>query len=847
MTTLKIMNKNGNVVYTCNVPFVYTKTGNETLYSVTELRISHLPAEIDIEPYDDVILTDSFLGTINLCVDTFTCMQDGLDNPTYTYIISLFSRTKHLECTLCPNLRITSGTNRTVYDYLYDYNNLYGEKRRYEGGAFGSRYQLSQRVYDKFSKIVCPELQWNQPNLREVLTDLMMIADCIPIIKDNEIDYLDLTESTELTEDEKSHINYITKSQSSEDYVSELQMVIENTVQGNDWKTGIDDIAISELVHFDSDDGIITTDNVFLKTTYPIYYIKKIELYIPKRVLDSTTIHNSIVLIDITNYIYEYEKFITLPIAKDRVTATLGQYQNSSLYYRRGDTKIDGFSYLSPLWKSLWSGPNQTTIYDILVTNNLYGALNDFRPDRAYAKIEYVPLNNVMFRAGKSTNAKNKRIVIDNQTNSLSNPLTQGMMEYMKANRLGNQQLQINARYENGQNLLDVFKSYNNNVIYQVTYQVYDEHLEINAIATKDYILRDYYTGVKSKLRSWKVVSDKESTIRNEFIKIYCEFDLVKHQDYEMNAYSGLADYIAEDLSNYGLFDGQNDKRIKYVVVYTDYSSTLLLELSKKLVGNSICYSFGFTDNYYSGKGIEGYDDNLKGCIFDYYKYTSTNGTCSQISFKLLDGIDNTNGGDFIPYSYDSPSDSPNAAIDKKMFDVLAKRPLVNTDTYYNFVVYSNDYYYYKDNAEITQMRLQYEFCNNSPSRIYFNTNFIKNLGMISSAISDQQQPNEFAIYKGPRNKWNAKNPTLENAAMIGYIPNPNAGAYIDAVNTDNSTIRIAFITDESSDNVFYITTFESTPKILFALDGRKTCYLNLLKDRDKDIYDSDGYVIDSI
>ena len=116
--------------------FTITENFNETLNSAT-IRLSHLTNEIDIDNFDEVILTgDTRFNDLYFCVDDYECIEESLDtgNKTYTYEITLFSQIKLLEGIILPNLSITPlkspENKRSVYDYLSLYLNEYGEKIR---------------------------------------------------------------------------------------------------------------------------------------------------------------------------------------------------------------------------------------------------------------------------------------------------------------------------------------------------------------------------------------------------------------------------------------------------------------------------------------------------------------------------------------------------------------------------------------------------------------------------------------------------------------------------------------------------------------------------------------------
>ena len=362
-THIIILNKNNGTAYTLDENYILTDNYNETLDSVN-CRISHI-APIDIEVGDYVYLynTNPHRLTNYYMVESYVLTQDtiGVDNETYSYDITLCSQTKDLEGYLCPNLSITplrTGIKRSIYYYLELYNNLYGKKVRQSllgNITWHNAWILSANAYNKFTQIECPEMQWNAPTLREVFNDLMMVADCIPILRNGTIDYIDLTEK----KNEITSYNFIQRSQSLEDYASELKMNMQNVLQ-----TGIENIrntiTTTEYVTFRSNEYLLTSDNILLKTTYPILNIK--HLWMCMFVPYDTNGKAHLVKRDLTDldggsYINEYQKFITLNIAyrTTDITSEWYNYQNYGVYYTRGGNEITGFSALTKqvIWPSI--------------------------------------------------------------------------------------------------------------------------------------------------------------------------------------------------------------------------------------------------------------------------------------------------------------------------------------------------------------------------------------------------------------------------------------------------------------------------------------------------------------
>lgn len=663
---IQILNKNieNNVAkrYEVDEAPVATEVKNETLDSATVI-VSNQEDKIRVEPYDVVALIDEDGDTIKyMCVDTYAETLTCVNPKIYRYEISLFSETKQLEGIVLPNLKITKvwGETRSIYHYIKQYMDEYCPYIRI--GTNASNYSFQPKwdyqwagtnehpnLFNKFSD-ECPEMQWNTPTLREVLNDLMMVKDCIPVLKDGRLDYMDLTETNNKNWENDNHINYVTRSKSSEDYVSELQVKLENVTNKSENVNNL--VSRVEYCHLSIPDNeaTLTNKNMILKTQYPIYNLKSVTLMFPGHGVveysggSSTHVRKwmGADLMNLTDLnggdnfsiVYEYQNWITKPILYNSTPPSnfsdWAKYQNYSLYYTRGSNEICNLGNTGK-WTVIFTGT--WTYYVELATKIMdyfspvvpYGFDTYYYPKwyNLFFKIEYETLNGCLFRASKGDALEHEKIVIDNQTNSMVDSYAQGFLEYQKANRLGNEQLQINARFDNNEVPIKIGDMYEDCVIYQVQYQYFKNHTEVNALATKNYILREYFTGVKSKIRSWAIASGSEALTRHDLIKYYCEFSWNSHR--ERYGLTNLSE------NNIGLYFGSpftsyTAKPLKTCFVRTtdddgnDYPADLsysngtirsyyCLDLSSRVVGNSLVFTFQFPDNYWAGQSFHTEND----------------------------------------------------------------------------------------------------------------------------------------------------------------------------------------------------------------------------------------------
>lgn len=602
---------------------VITENYNETLDSAV-IRISNLTSKIpDLETLDRVVLVDDVEGTGEkrfpdkyMCVDTWNEKQVCLDPEIYEYEISLFSETKLLEGIPLPNLAITKnpGVVRSVYYYLNQFLNQYCPKIR------KSRYGTTQ-WFNKFDFVTnhngdginletkfareCPEMQWNAPTLRQVLNDLMMVCDCIPVMRNHTIDFIDLTEKKREISKNDGHLNYVERSQNSGDYASELKMVMQN-VQNHDSLTNT--TVSCEFFTVTTDSALIADNNIFVELQHSIARIR--HLYMlgfefiegnasttptiagtytthelnamtktasmngnvyqisssdsdPEALLnyrggypttlsagDYATFYwnggryywakwignvNKTKMIDLCDFnyggythqnaVYEMDEFKTLPFAYSSSEAGTQFYnkQNFALCYTRGGRRIENWQSASRGYMVFF---NYSTTYnfakwqkDVLLNSN-----NEPHTLRMFFKVEYETYDDNVIQFSKINSLfKNQKVILDNQSESYVDNNRVGKLEQLKVNRIGNPQCKLNARFEDDyENLYQIGDYFDNNILYQVQYQIYEHHIEVNMAAMKDYVLRNYFTGVNARSRSWKIVSGSDALYRHEIKKYYC-------------------------------------------------------------------------------------------------------------------------------------------------------------------------------------------------------------------------------------------------------------------------------------------------------------------------------------
>ena len=951
----------------------YTVCFNETLDSGV-VTISNLSERISLEPFD-IVYIRYYNITKMLCVDTYTEIMECVNPKTYKYEIHLFSETKQLENVILPNLKITKvwGQTRSIYYYITEYcpyirvgtdeNNYTYQPMFKWNAADGNLLSLK-----KFDDIECPEMQWNTPTLREVLNDLMMAADCIPTIVDGNLYFMDLTK-TRIDATNNACINYVTRSRSSEDYISELQVPLVNVTNKSDNANNV--VTKVEWCHLNlpDDDATMTTKNIVLKTRYPIYNLKSVKIMFPASQTYSDDWGSysykewyGMDLMDLPasngtdrfSIICEQQEWITRPIKYNSVAPTNFEdwikYQNWSLYYTRGSNEISNLGQMNK-WTIIFSVNWvfwQVLTAKIMQTIRNYGTGSVPTFYNMFFKVEYETLEGCVFRASKGDNPGHERVIIDNQTNSYVDSYNQGFLEYQKANRLGNEQLQINARIENLANNIEIMDIYEDNIIYQAQYQFYNNHIEINALATKNYILRDYFTGVKSKIRSWKIASGSEALTRHDILKYYCEFSYYSHP--EISGLSGLmqtniAHYFLTPLQDYNAqpiitsFVRTSDSDgVDYPADLDNIKSYYNLDLMSRIVGNSLVFTFEFLDNYWAGQsmhteadyngnapargtgsGQEVYikNDDIKqvnnvialdsdalyggGAPMYQHRYTDDNGENEGGELILADGIKVVPavtidiGGTPVDIYDDDPEvgdswylNNAVTSAAKNFIYYIYQRPRVveNNFKWSGAQSSTNDYDYAriripftfaKDSQEITNISAQFEFSSET-NDICFSKKWLSR----QKAINTNNNSNDnFVLCRFPSSSYNFRKPDERpNTSQMLDVLNVAMGYRLHASGTSAQLI-FAIMDDynysgasEASNaarayahNTCFYLCDQANGDILLAFNNvpeakasavevsagvYKPCiilYMNILRTRNKNIYDSDNHylIVDEI
>lgn len=225
---------------------------------------------------------------------------------------------------------------------------------------------------------------------------------------------------------------------------------------------------------------------------------------------------------------------------------------------------------------------------------------------------------------------KNERddiVINDNASESLTLIEQDAIYQTEKVNRFGNKALQINARYDsffdsNGNELLQPLasvyeSSYEDDVvIYHREYSIFNNCVQCTYYGTKNYVLKNWFTSVYARYRTWNLMSYNESVKRSENEKNYI-FWSEKESYYESEAQTLFNNYkevhyaLKEVLSCLvpwtidnvsGIYEFTIDSKINCATIRGDIAGTAYLaDLNAFVANNSLCFNIKTFDNFSQG------------------------------------------------------------------------------------------------------------------------------------------------------------------------------------------------------------------------------------------------------
>ena len=725
----------------------------------------------------------------HLLVDQFYEENINLTGEIFKYKIELFSETKKLEMIQLPNISITQPLMNikkiSVYEYLVRFVNMYSPKikiatdKKNKVWNYEQKYSIDSNLEKIFGNVYAPDFSLNTPTLKDVLSQLMLVKDMIPYVKDDVIYGMDITKRNGRFDDNKEYVNYISGSRSSDNHADNLRRNYGNALSQDK------SCRMVEYLGFrNSDEALLTLDNMRLETRFPIYKINKIYLcyYKKGKIISggSVTDKKKIFLCkqDITKLVkLDSERNL---LSQDWNSFTenissiddLAKYKLSTVGYSIGSKYITGWGTKYSYPQGWWD-VNKTYIENILtyIDNfNPYGIyqygyitkmgnledgevfstdgmtiydkiVNPFSNNSLLFKSMFFIVDYNSFYNGAVVHSKdfgNDDITInDNSSSSLTLLEQDGLFQKEKVNRFGNKAIQINARYDSIDKLQSLGSVYESNyetdvIIYHREYNIYDNVINAVYYGTKDYVLKNYFTNVYAKHRTYNLMSYNDSIVRAENKKMmvllskdnaYYENENRQFEFQKFNDESYLSKLMSfatpsEEALSIDYFERK--QRINYGVIskYTSsgFARNYLSDVNEFVSGNSLCFNLKMFDNVSSGVYIDEREPTVDASVKDDF-------TGSVQKWHMM--VDDTDTGfikdlGFSVFHFEQDyyfrdkmvNDSEEEIIKDSVYKNLFKLPYFNVNLVTNANVtnlITGKYEINKDNKEIIDMTFQIE------------------------------------------------------------------------------------------------------------------------------------------
>ena len=501
--------------------------------------------------------------------------------------------------------------------------------------------------------------------------------------------------------------------------------------------------------------------------------------------------------------------------------------------------------------------PNNKTKFRIDRTdyNIVDNVLNiSLSPYSAYTfNITYIPFNNVNLKFDKSKDIPLSLTQLDNQESAIPSLTAFALREQEKVERIGNNVVKINASNITNLNEINALNTkYNDSIIFSKEIAYYEDFCNVNYIATKDYVLKNYFTNIQTKYRAYRYVEYANTVLRIENRKYYVYLNNRSFNGSDTLGVGNLTDKQnrKNKINDYFLGNLVNDETIfdtlDYNIKATTDNKMFRNDLSIIKFNNNIALNYRDFDSVSGGIGIENPATvkNLGGYIQKWY---------------IRDGLNyNTyNGTYFVDFSFipNFGTELENLFLTEEnllaYYNKQLKLPLVvnddfNPTTYTGKMIYicesrtsslplfSQNAPYYKAQDEVLGETIQFEYLSASEDLI-LGTHFVDYDRFIANAKIGYIEISEDFNYDFEK-VYTRNNETIKN------IRRNTINALVIALTTELNYIIVAYndtsyvILAKGNSNIVVINASISDTKSLY-------CYEPLESDRNV-IYKCDKKVI---
>lgn len=652
--------------------------------------------QIQLEPFQRVVITFEDNTKRYMLVNTWVEEVASIYG-LKTYTINCISETKKLERVQLPNMTITqplglANEDKRKYDLYLRRAKAYLEKIYPE-------LRYSEELLNRMSTEIAVEEQFNSPNFKEYLNSILTKISGVCRVENNVIGYLDLSKKGKSIDESK--ILFRNKSQTIEDYYSDIRTDLQG-VQSDRSTIFTERVGIRS-----PENAVITYDNGVIKLSHNINYIEKIDFIGNVKINGVETPIRQTIFDKDHPFVKEKAEYDTLYVSNDLTPmGNLSQFKRCNIFYTRGTNVIDGLFYNESVWflglDSLFNAIENIIGASLLLLEEYQGKTITFDDARDFTfEVTYSALDDVSTEFSKQKTTRS--VIRDNQVDSIVDLEKFTKAQQEKINRLGNETLEINARYDSLEEIPSLMDSIGDYILAEREIVFHRDYIDFKGILYKDYVKKNLFYGVNAKRRSTQLIMGNEAVTRKELTKETYKFSYSddngnkRFQRYVLgNVVVSQEDNVIGNISPYDFYPIKIAGAVSY---FDDGSQTNLykLEPDVRKAGMNVFVNFKWYDNINVGmkvtfkeKGIINTLFNSKGGYTqEYVPYTDENGELVSVRIRMWDEFNKSS------FSLEDVDNFPNVSID-----------LLND----NWLFYYKALDRYKDNREILNETFQFEF-----------------------------------------------------------------------------------------------------------------------------------------
>lgn len=591
--------------------------------------------KIQLEPMQKVVIEFANGTRKYFIVNTWVEEVATFDTNLKNYIISCSSEAKKLERVQLPTLTITQplelNLRKKYSHYVNSVYNIYIKKLYPE-------LTIDPALIEELDNQIAVEETFNNLNAKDFFNTILEKTMKLVTIENNVIKALPINQKKNAIN--TNNLFFRTSEEKIEDYYNKIRV----DVQGVQSESST---VITEVVGMRApDNAILTTDNAIIKLSHNINYIEKVVVYIHADVDNQNKFIKATINDETIKTIVEKSEYDLYKVS-NLTNIFNDDLKRMHLYYVRGGNTIEGFNYDEGklLDDLVGKKPLYNVIAKKLAEQGYFVEFNTFDDIRKVKfEVTYSALDDVSvsFEKDKTFNSE----VRDNQSESYIDLDKFAKNEQVKINRLGNPTIPIVARYDNIEDVPELFDYIGDYILAEREIAYYGEYIDFKGVLYKDYINRNIFYGVNAKKRTTPLLSGNEAVTRKDLTKLKYVFEFTdKSADKTTQRYL-LGKLVSTNYLGDGMLDAKtlsmnkDDFRpIEFAVgtstFYNGQTTSYKLEPDVRKANNSVTINFKFYDNI--NVGIKQGDVKIGGYSQEYVTYTDNLGELKKLKIELYD------------------------------------------------------------------------------------------------------------------------------------------------------------------------------------------------------------------